>query len=133
MTSDVANYYTEQVRDDNELRLEALRAGEKEVLMGVWNRAEYTNKVNWPEKTLKKNYNIEMCLLYFEVPEESRCMWCCGLVQRVKRRDDKVIVVDVKWDKEFVACGESELTKEVLKRSLRNPETSKKRAWRQDM
>ena len=25
MTSDVANYYTEQVRDDNELRLKALR------------------------------------------------------------------------------------------------------------
>ena len=79
---------------------------------------------------LKKNFNIEMCFLYPKVPEESRFMGCCGIVQRVKQRDDKVIIVDVKWEKEFVACVESELTKEVLKKSLWNLETPKKGAWR---
>ena len=60
ITSDVANYYTEQARDDNELRLKALRDRENEVLMGVWDGSEYMNEVNWPEKTLKKNCKIEM-------------------------------------------------------------------------
>ena len=101
--------------------------------MGVWDGSEYMNEVNWPEKTLKKNYKIEMCFLYPEAPEETRFMWCCGVVQRVKRRDNKVIMTEIEWDKEFITCGEPEMTKELLKKSLWNPETPKKGAWRQDM
>ena len=130
MTSDVANYYTEQARDDNELRLKALKDRENEVLMGVWDGCEYMNEVNWPEKTLKKNYKIEMCFSYPEAPEESRFMWCFGVVQRVIRRDNKVIMTEIKWDKEFIACGEPAMTKELPKKSLWNLETRKKGAWR---
>ena len=42
-------------------------------------------------------------------------------------------MTEVKWDKDFIACGEPEMTKELLKKSLWNPETPKKGAWRQDM
>ena len=35
-------------------------------------------------------------------------MWCCGVVERLNTRDDKVIKLDIKWDEWFVLCGESE-------------------------
>ena len=35
-------------------------------------------------------------------------MWCCGVVTRVKRRDDKMIKIDIKWKESFIACGEKE-------------------------
>ena len=57
-------------------------------------------------------------------------MWCCG---EVKTRDDKEIKVDVKWNKEFVACGKSEEDEQLLKKYLSNPKTPKKGALRQDM
>ena len=71
-----------------------------------------------------------MCFLYPEAPEESRCMWCCGVVHRATRRDNKVIMTEIKWDKDFITCGEPAITKELLKKSLWNPETPKKGAWR---
>ena len=42
-------------------------------------------------------------------------------------------MTEIKWDKGFIACGEPEMTKELLKKSLWNPETPEKGAWRQDM
>ena len=36
-------------------------------------------------------------------------MLCCGVVERLKTRDDKVIKLDIKWDEQFVACGESDI------------------------
>ena len=42
-------------------------------------------------------------------------MWCWGIVTRVKRRDNKMIKVDIKWEESFNACGESYLTEEILK------------------
>ena len=33
------------------------------------------------------------------------------------RRDDKMINVDIKWEEYFIACGESDLTEEILKKS----------------
>ena len=56
-----------------------------------------------------------------------------GDVTRVKKRDDKVIKVNIKWDKEFVAFGESEEDEQLLKKHLWNPETPWKGAWRQYM
>ena len=47
--------------------------------------------------------------------EENRFMWCCGIVDKVNKRDDKVIKVEIKWDEQFVACGESEKMEEILK------------------
>ena len=88
------------------------------------------NEVNWPEKKLKQGYHIEMCFSYPDEDEESRFMWCCGLFMRVKRRDHKMIKVDIKWEECFIACGESDLTEEILKKHLWNPETPKKYAWR---
>ena len=41
-------------------------------------------------------------------------MLCCGVVERVKTPDEKVIKVDIKWDEKFVACAESDNTKELL-------------------
>ena len=46
-----------------------------------------------------------MCSSYTDEVEENRFMWCCGFVDRVKTRDEKVIEVDIKWDEQFVACG----------------------------
>ena len=42
-------------------------------------------------------------------------MWYCGIVTRVKRRYDKMIKVDIKWEEYFITCGESDLTEEILK------------------
>ena len=60
-------------------------------------------------------------------------MWCCGIVTRVKRRDGKMIKVDIKWEEFFIAFGESDLTEEILKKHLWNPETPEKYAWRQNV
>ena len=51
----------------------------------------YMNKMNWPEKKLKKGYNIEICFSFLDEVEENRFMWCCGVVKRVNTRDKKVI------------------------------------------
>ena len=59
-------------------------------------------------------------------------MWCCGVVEIVKTRYEKVIKVDIKWDKHFVACGEREKMEGALKKHLCNPSTPRKGARRQD-
>ena len=41
--------------------------------------------------------------------------------------------VDIKWEEFFIACGESDLTEEILEKHLWNPETPKKYAWRQNV
>ena len=85
LSSDVAEYYTTQAKNDNELRMNALRQREKEELMGIWDGAEYMNEVNWPEKKLKNGYKIEMCFSYPYEDEENRFMWWCGVVERIKK------------------------------------------------
>ena len=60
-------------------------------------------------------------------------MWCCGIVTRINRRDYKMIKVDIKWEESFIYCGESDLTEEILKKHLWNPETPKKYALRQNV
>ena len=37
-----------------------------------------------------------------------------------------MIKVDIKWEGSFIACGESDLTEEILTKSLWNPDTPKK-------
>ena len=37
-----------------------------------------------------------------------------------------MIKVDIKWKESFIACGESDLTEEILKKHLWNPDTPKK-------
>ena len=101
--------------------------------MGIWDGAEYMNEVNWTEKKLKQGYHIEMCFLYPDEDEENRYMWCYGIVTRVKRRDNKMIVVDIKWEESFLSCGESEQLEEILNKHLWNPETPTTYAWRQDV
>ena len=83
------------------------------------------NEVNWPENKLKQGYHIEMCFSYPDEDEENRYMWCCGIFTRVKRRDDKMIKVDIKWEESSIAYGEIDLTEEILKKNLWNPETPK--------
>ena len=101
--------------------------------MGKWDRDEYMNEVNWSEKKLKKGYKIEMCFWYLDEVEENRFMCCCWVVERVKESYDKVIKVDIKWDEQFVECGESDKMEEMLKCFLLNPSTPRKGLWRQDM
>ena len=115
LASDVSNYYTKQASTDNELRLKALREREKQTQMGIQDGAEYINEVNWLEKKLKQGYHIEMCFSYPDEGEENRYMWCCKIVTRVKRRHDKMIKVDIKWEEPFIACVESDLTENILK------------------
>ena len=54
LAEDVANYYTDQAKNDNEVRMAALKQIEKEEQMGIWDGAEYLNEVNWPGKKLRK-------------------------------------------------------------------------------
>ena len=42
-------------------------------------------------------------------------MWCCGIVTRFKRRDDKMIRLDIKQEESFIACRENDLTEDILK------------------
>ena len=74
------------------------------------------NEVNWPEKKMKKGYKIEICFSYPDEVEENRFMLCCGFVQRVKKRDDRMIKVDIKWDEQVFVCGESDKMEEILKK-----------------
>ena len=59
-------------------------------------------------------------------------MWYYGVVERVEKRDDRMIEVDVRWSEEFIACGESDLIEELLRKHLWNPEKPEKGVWRQD-
>ena len=79
-------------------------------------RDGYMNKMNWPEKTLQKGYKIEMCFSYPDEVEENRFMWCCGDFERLNTGDENVIEVDIKWDEQFVACGENDKMEEILKK-----------------
>ena len=40
---------------------------------------------------------------YPDEDEENRYMWRCGIVTRVKRRDDKMMKLDIKWEEYFIA------------------------------
>ena len=133
LASDVSNDYTKQAATDNELRLKSLRELEKETQMGTWDGEEYMNEFNWPEKKLKQGYHIEMCFSYPDEDEENRYMWYCRIVTRVKRRDGKMIKVDIKWEESFIICGESDITEEILKKHLWNMETPKKYVRRQNV
>ena len=64
-----------------------------------------------------QGYHIEMCFSYPDEDKKNRYMWCCGIVTRVKRRYDKMIKVDIKWEESFIAFSESDLTEEILKKT----------------
>ena len=64
--------------------------------------------MNWTVIKLKKVYKIEMCFSYPDEVDENGFMWCCGVVEIFKTRYDKVIKEDIKWNKQFVACDESD-------------------------
>ena len=51
LTGDVDEYYFEQAKNDNQLRLRVLGERENEELMGKWYGSEYMNEVNWLEKS----------------------------------------------------------------------------------
>ena len=70
------------------------------------------------QEEAEKLEKIEMCFSYPEAADENRFMWCCGVVQLVRQRDDKELRLDVRWDKEFIAEGESEKPEELLKKLL---------------
>ena len=56
-----------------------------------------------------------MCFSYLDEVEENRFLWCCGVADIVKTSYYKVIKLDIKWDEQFVAYGESEKMEEILK------------------
>ena len=116
---DFDKYYTTQAKNDNKLRMNTPRQEEKEELMGIWDRTEYMNKVNWPEKKLKNRYKIEM-FFCIRMRMRMRRTDLCGVVvsPRELKRDNKVIKADIRWSEESVACGESDLTEELLKKNL---------------
>ena len=59
-----------------------------------------------------------MCFSYPDEDQENGYMWCCGIVTRVKRRDKKMIILEIKWEESFVSFGESEQLEEILKKTL---------------
>ena len=50
LTGEFDEYYPEQAKNNNQLRLKSLGERECEDLMGKWYGAEYTNEVKWAEK-----------------------------------------------------------------------------------
>ena len=74
LTGGVDEYYSEQAKNYNQLRLKSLGERENDELMGKWDRAEYMNEVKCPEKKLKKGYKIEMFFSYPDEVEENRFM-----------------------------------------------------------
>ena len=76
LTVDVDEYYWEQAKNDNQLRLKSLGERENKELMGKWDGAEYMNKVNWTVKKLKKGYKIE----FFCIRMRLRRMGSFGVV-----------------------------------------------------
>ena len=82
---------------------------------------------------MKKGYKIELCCLYPDEVEENKFMWSCRVVEELKTKDDKVIKVDIKWDEQFFACGESEKMEGMLNCFLWNTSTPRKGVWRQDV
>ena len=115
LAGDVDEYYSGQAKDDNQLRLKTFEELENEELMSKWEGIEYMDQVKWPEEKLKKVYKIEMCFSYPDEVDENGFMWCCGVVERFNTRDGKVIKLDIKWDEQFIVCGESEKIEEILK------------------
>ena len=69
-----------------------------------------------------------MCVSYPEAADENRFMWCCGVVQLVRQRDDKELRLDVRWDKEFIAEGESEKNRGGIEKIIMKPRDSKERS-----
>ena len=59
-----------------------------------------------------------MCFLYPDEDKENRYMWCCGIVTRVNRRDDKMKKGNTIWEESFIACGKSYLTEKILKKKI---------------
>ena len=57
-------------------------------------------------------------------------LWNCYESQEKGQKDDEV---DLKWEEYFIACGETYLIEEILKKHLWNTETSKRYAWRQNL
>ena len=108
LTSNVGDYYPEQARKNNKLRINALREQENEMLVDIWDGPEYMNEVNWPEKKLKKGYKTEMCFCILTRLRRKGSCGVVGLLKKMKRRNDKVIILDIKWDEKFIARDESE-------------------------
>ena len=57
-------------------------------------------------------------------------LWNCYESQEKGQQYDRV---DIKWEESFIDCGGSDLTEEILKKHLWNPETPKKYVWRQNV
>ena len=78
------------------------------------------------------SFRIDMCFEYTD-EGESILQWCQGKVTKLVKEYDYHIVVEVRWDDEYVKTGESKKTKEKLKKSDWNPEEHVNRSWRQDL
>ena len=44
-----------------------------------------------------------------------------------------MIKVYIEWEESFIACGESDVTEEILKKTLLGSGDAKKYAWRQNV
>ena len=77
LTGDVDEYYPEQAKNDKQIRLKALRERENEGLLGKWDRDEYMNKVNWPEKNRRKDTKLK-CVFCIRI--RLRRIGSCGVV-----------------------------------------------------
>ena len=50
-----------------------------------------------------------------------------------QEKNENMIKVDIKWEESFIACGERDITEDILKKHLGNTETPKKYVWRQNV
>ena len=81
---------------------------------------------------MKKGYQLEKLFIYTE-EDESKLIWCPGVVTTVVSRGDKQIIATIKWDRDYIGIGEADESKEKLEKGKWNPDKPRAGAWRQDL
>ena len=81
---------------------------------------------------MKKGYQLEKLFIYTE-EDESKLIWCPGVVTKVVSRGDKQIIATIKWDRDYIGIGEADESKEKLEKGKWNPDKPRAGAWRQDL
>ena len=131
-SKDIDRYYSSQEAASNKARLEVLKDREREELMGEGDQFEYMNKISWPKTELKKGYKIKKLFSYNE-DDETKLIWCPGVVTKVISKGDKEIIASIKWDRDYIGIGEADVSKEKLNKNKWNPDKPRAGAWRQDL
>ena len=116
---------------EQRIRLNGMKERERLEDIGFGDELMEMQEATPPIDKLRKGlFKIDMCFEYTE-EGETILQWCQGIAKFLKE-DKYYIVIEVKWNDEFVQNGQRKTKEKVLK-SAWNPETHKDRAWRENL